>query len=184
MVSKNLTVITKEMALNNLVKAARKNTISRFILSLVIMILGILVMISGFTASNNLYSILGAFFVACSIVYFVLAGISFKKAPKDILKNNPDLNEGDLNYNFSFKEGYIEAVVVNTYRKNNLRYEYNQIKRVNEYKDRYDIILKEHLILFVNKDGFTGEKSEEFFRINLEKNKCKIINKIKEEKQN
>lgn len=183
MISKNLTVITKDKALKNLVKAARKNTLSKFLLSIVILALGIVIMISGISSNNNLYSGLGVFFVACSLMYFVMASITYKNAPKDILKSNPDLNEGDLNYNFLFREGYIEVVVVNNIRKNNLRYEYNQVKFVNEYEDRYDILLKEHLILFVDKKGFTGEKSEEFFKINLDKNKIKIKNKIKEEKK-
>ncbi len=183
MISRNLTVITKDEALKNLVKTARKNTISKFLLALVIMAMGIVIIVAGISANNNLYTGLGIFFVACSIFYFVLASISYKNAPKDILKSNPDLNEGDLNYNFSFKEGYIEVVVVNNIRKNNLRYEYNQVRYVNEYKDRYDIMLKEHLILFVDKNGFTGEKSEEFFKINLEKNKIKFKNKIKEEEK-
>ncbi len=182
MISKNTSVITKKKALNNLVKAARKNTIPKFLLSGVILVLGLIIMISGNIAANSLYITLGAFFVACSLVYFILAIVTVKKAPKDILKSNPDLEEGDLHYNFSFKEGSIEIVVFNNARKKNLKYEYKQVKKVNEFEDRYDIILKEHQLLFVYKSGFVGEKAEEFFKINLEKNKIKIINKIKEEK--
>jgi len=180
MISKNISVLNKEKVLNNLVSAARKNTISRFILAAVILGLGLFVMISGFASNNTLYGVLGIFFVVASIVYFVLAIIQVIKAPKDILKANPEINEGDINYNYTFKEGSIEAIMTANGKKNIMKYDYSSVKKVKEFEDKYEILLKESQILYVYKDGFTGEKSEEIFRINLEKNKKKIILKIKE----
>ncbi len=178
MISKNRTVISKELVFGDLVKAARKNLIPRFILAAVILVLGIIVMVAGRLASNNTYFALGAFFVACSLVYVILGLVSMKKAPKDIEKSNPDLDAGDLTYNFTFKEGGFEALLVNEKRKNSLKYDYKNVKSVTEYKDKYDIILKENKILYIYKSGFIGEKAEEIFKINLEKNKIKIKSKI------
>jgi len=181
MISKNVTILNKELVLANLVKATRKNTIPKFALAFIILVLGIVVMVTGITTNNTLYTILGAFFVACSIFYFVLAIITFIRAPKDLLKSNPELLEGDISFNYLFKEGSIEVTSLSKNNKKKInKYPYDQLKKIFEYKDRYEILLKESQILFVLKDGFKEEKSEEIFKYNLEKNKKQIKSKIKE----
>lgn len=180
MISKNITILNKELVLANLVKATRKNTISKFVLAFIILALGVAVMVTGITTNNTLYSILGAFFVACSIFYFVIATITFIRAPKDLLKSNPELNEGDISFNYLFKEGSIEVTSFSQNNKKKVtKYPYDQVKKIFEYENRYEIILKESQILFIFKDGFKEEKSEEIFKFNLEKNKKQIKSKIK-----
>lgn len=181
MISRNTSVLNKERVFKNLVKAARMNSISKYILALVIFILGIFVLISGISSNNNLYTILGGFFAGCGVLYVVLATIQVVKAPKDILKSNPEINDGDNKYNYVFKEGSIEITVNSNSKKKQIKYTYDQIKKVTEYNDRYDILLKEHQILYVYKDGFTEEKSEDIFKFNLDKNKKTIKTKIQDE---
>ncbi len=180
MISKNTSIITKDLVFNNLVKSARKNTISRFILAFVILVFGIIILVSGIIANDNLYTILGSVFSATSFLYFGLAINAIIKAPKDIEKGNPEINEGDINYNYLFKEQSIEVSISNKARKKNLKYTYDSLKKVYEYQDRYELYFKEQQMLFVYKDGFKEEKSEEVFKINLEKNKKIIKNKIKD----
>lgn len=181
MISRNVTTLTKDLVLANLVKTARKNTISKFILAVVILVLGFVIMLNGILTNNTLYTVLGAFFELCGVAYVIMATIAVVNAPKDMIKNNPEIEAGDIVYNFTFKEESIEIIVNSNGKKKTLKYTYDQVKKVNEFKDRYDLILKEHQILFIYKDGFKEEKSEEIFKINLDKKKKKIVNKIKEE---
>lgn len=179
MISRNLTILNKDLVFANLVKSARKNLIPKFILALIILSLGCLIMVNGILISNNLYIIFGIFFEICGIAYVAIVINSYIKTPKDIIKSNPEIENGDINFQFTFKEESFEAIITNNGKKRNVKYSYSDLKKIKEYEKRYEIITKEQQIFYIFKDGFKEEKSEEIFRLNLDKKKKKIINKIK-----
>ena len=79
MISRNLTILNKDLVFANLVKSARKNLIPKFILALIILSLGCLIMVNGILISNNLYIIFGIFFEICGIAYVAIVINSYIK---------------------------------------------------------------------------------------------------------
>lgn len=176
MIAENVTNLNPDRAFNILLSTTRKNINKRYFHSLMVLIAGIAIFIIGFH-SQKLYISFGAVFIAIAIVYAVYNFICYVRAKKNVLIQNKEICENGISYNYKFKEQSIQILTTEGTKKNKLEYKYDSVKKVFEYDDYYEIKLKGYEVLYVFKSGF-AYKGEDAFKINLNKNKKKIITKI------
>ena len=173
MIVNNTTTITKDEAIALLVYETKRTHYRKFVLLSVLFVCGLVILINGLISSVSAYITMGSLFLAICLVYSLMIFVNIKKTTKQVIKNNEEICNNGVTYNYKFKEQSIHVTCLSNNKINKVEYKYDFVKKVTEYKDRYKINLKDHMILFVNKDGFDN-KLEEFFIKNLEKNKKKI----------
>ncbi|MGM9969360.1 MAG: YcxB family protein [Anaeroplasma sp.] len=174
MIATNITEITSEEAIKILCISTRKNYLKKYILSIVLMVCGIPVTLVGYFNDQTFQFTMGTLFIAISIVYTIINSISLVKIPKYVMSQNEDICKNGVIYEYKFKEQSINVVCKSANKTNKLNYEYSDVKKIVEEEDKYILYLKEYMILYVYKSGFENKKMEEFFVINLQKNKKKI----------
>lgn len=178
MVVYNKTVIDKEEVLSSLVKITRMGQLSRFILSTIILLCGLPLAIYGHISSDSNYTMVGYVFLAFAVVYYGMSIFTVVQAPKKVYKQNKDICDYGMTYNYVFKEQSFQVQLSSMGKNKKLPYKYSDVKRIYEYEDKYEFRLVENQVLFVYKIGFENERYEDFFRKNLLKNKKKIRNKM------
>jgi hypothetical protein len=181
MVAQNQTTLNPDKAYNILLTTTRKNINKRYIHGGVIALAGLMIiLIAAFQDSNKaLYMSFGSVFVAIAIIYSIYNLVSYVKAKKNVLVTNKNICENGITYNYKFKEQSIQILCFEGTKRAKLDYKYDSLKKAYEYNDYYELKFKGYEVLYVFKSGFNNPKDEEFFRINLSKNKKKIISKIK-----
>ena len=187
MVVTNKTTMSSEECYKILINTSKKDYINKSWLIILIALVGLPVMIIGLYQKETLYIVMGAIFVALSFVYLGVTFYNIKRIPKMIKAKNEDILNGGATYSYSFRETAVEIeITTNTNKKNKLKIFYTDIKRINEYNDHYEIRFVTDYIIYVNKNGFTENKMEEFFRKNITKTDKKkprtIHNKMKNTK--
>lgn len=182
MIVYNKTELTKEEAFESLVKETRGSYFYRFILGAIVTICGIGILLVGYIQADTDYITVGYLFLVFGLLYFLMSIYAIVKAPKKVYLKNKEICEKGITYNYTFKEQSFEVLVQTSERKNKLPYKYFDLKGIKEFEDKYQFNLKSRLILYVKKSGFENQKMEEFFRKNVTKNKIKIKNKMKVEK--
>lgn len=182
MIVYNKTELTKDEAFESLVKETRGSYFYRFILGAIVTICGIGILLVGYIQDDTDYITVGYLFLVFGLLYFLMSIYAIVKAPKKVYLKNKEICENGITYNYTFKEQSFEVLVQTSERKNKLPYKYFDLKGIKEFEDKYQFNLKSRLILYVKKSGFENQKMEEFFRKNVAKNKIKIKNKMKVEK--
>lgn len=180
MIAENRTTLTPDNAFNILLSTTRKNINKRYIHAAVIALAGIMIiLIAVFSdSSKGLYMTFGSVFVAIAIAYCIYNFRSNVKAKNQVLKNNKEICENGITYNYKFKEQSIQILCFEGQKRARLEYKYDTLKKTIETDDYYELRFKGYEVLYVFKSGFNTPKDEEFFRINLGKNKKKIIAKL------
>ncbi|MBE6137559.1 MAG: hypothetical protein E7176_04105 [Erysipelotrichaceae bacterium] len=180
MVVYNKTELNKEEVFASLVRQTRRQQLSKFILSAIVLICGLILTIYGSLNEDSNYAGVGYALLAFGMMYLVLAIITIIKAPKNVSKQNEEILNDAMIYDYTFKEHSFQVNITTGGKITKLPYKYENIKKLYEYENRYELKLTDNLILFIYKNGFTAERAEEFFKKNLSINKKKIINKINE----
>ncbi len=180
MIAENKTTLNPDNAYNILLTTTRKNINKRYIHALVIALAGVAIILIAIWNENSraLYMSFGGVFVAIAIAYAIYNFMCFVKAKNKVLDNNKAICENGITYNYKFKEQSIQILCFEGQKRAKLEYKYDSVKKVYESNDYYELRLKGYEILYVFKSGFNSPKDEEFFRINLNKNKKKIISKL------
>lgn len=173
MVVKNLTVISKEEVFKTLVASGRKELISKYILAVIILACGFGIMLNGILTTNTLYTVVGIAFGAFGIAYLGLNTYSMLTMKKRIRKQNEDILNNDINYLYTIKEKSITVSILNTGKKNEVVYLFENVKKVFEEETRYVLRLSDNQVLYINKNSFETEQGEKFFLRDLEINKTK-----------
>ena len=173
MVVKNTTVISKEEVLKTLVSSAKKENLSKFILSAIIIACGLGILINGIATNNTTYIVVGAGFLAFGVAYVGLALYSFLTTTKRVKKQNAELLTNDITYVYTIKEKSIIANIQNSSKKNEVTYLFENVKKVTEEEKRYVLRLSDNQVFYINKDSFETEQGEKFFLRDLEINKIK-----------
>lgn len=175
MIAENTTTLNPDKAYNILLSTTRKNINKRYFHSLMVAIAGVAIFIIGFH-SQKLYISFGAVFMAIAVVYAIYNLVCYVKAKKTVLVQNKEICENGIVYNYKFKEQSIQILAIEGNKKNKLDYKYYSIKKVYEFDNYYEIKLKGYEVLYVIKSGFINN-NEDIFKININKNKKKIITK-------
>ena len=181
MVAENKTTLNPDKAFNILLDSTRKNINKRYIHGAVIALAGIMIIIIALfnEKSQALYISFGGVFVGIAVIYSIYNFTTYVKAKNNVLKNNKDICENGITYNYKFKEQSIQILCIEGTKRAKLEYKYDNLKKVIEFDEYYELKFKGYEVLYVFKDGFNTNKDEEFFKINLGKNKKKIISKLK-----
>ena len=174
MVVYNKTSITSEEAEKILVKSTKIDYSKKFLFALFLIAAGVPIMVLGFANNNTIYITFGAIFIAFAIVLTGFNLVQFTKIPKVVREKNQEACEYGVNYDFRFKEHSVYLIVSANDRKNKYEYTYDQLKRIYEYEDKYEIKFVNNVTLYVDKAGFENKKMEEFFRKNIQTSKKKI----------
>lgn len=182
MVVYNKTVLDKDEVFTSLVRITRRSQLGKFILSTVILVCGLLILLLGYLRDDASTVTFGYVFFAFSLVYYCLAGIAVLRAPKKVYKQNQEVCDSGMTYEYTFKEQSFQVKVISEGKTTKLPYKYDSVKKVLAHNQFYEIRLPENQVLFVHKSGFESPKMEEFFLKNLQKNKKKIKLKTKKEK--
>lgn len=186
MVVTNKTHMSSEECYKILMRTSKKDFINKSWLIVLIAIVGLPVMIIGLYQKETLYIVMGAIFVALSFVYLGVTFYNIKRIPKMIKAKNEDILTSGATYSYFFRETAVEIEIYTNSKKNKLKIFYTDIKKINEFDDHYEIRFVTDYIIYVNKNGFTEKKMEEFFRKNITKTDKKkprtIHNKMKNTK--
>ena len=180
MVAQNQTTLNPDKAYNILLTTTRKNINKRYIHGGVIALAGLMIiLIAAFQDSNKaLYMSFGSVFVAIALVYCIYNFTTYVKAKTNVLKSNKEICENGITYNYKFKEQSIQILCMEGQKRSRLEYKYESLKKAIELDEYYELKFKGYEVLYVFKSGFNTPKDEEFFRINLGKNKKKILTKM------
>lgn len=180
MVVTNKTELTKEEMLSSLVVQTKKAQNSKFLLSGILFVCGVILTISSLINPNNSYISIGITLIIFSLFYIGFAIINIIKAPKNLEKQNADILDNPMSYEYTFKEQSFQVNIHAANKNSKLPYKYSNIKKIYEYENRFEFKLDDNLLLFIHKSGFAQEKGLDFFKKNILLNKKKIINKIKD----
>lgn len=180
MVAQNQTTLNPDKAYNILLTTTRKIINKRYIHGGVIALAGLMIiLIAAFQDSNKaLYMSFGSVFVAIALVYCIYNFTTYVKAKTNVLKSNKEICENGITYNYKFKEQSIQILCMEGQKRSRLEYKYESLKKAIELDEYYELKFKGYEVLYVFKSGFNTPKDEEFFRINLGKNKKKILTKM------
>ncbi len=174
MVVYNKTSISSEEAYNLLVKSSKIEYSKKYIMSIILILIGIPIMVIGFYQNNTIYVTFGAIFIAFALVLIGFNFVQMMKIPKVVKEKNPEVCEYGVLYDFRFKEHSVYLIAKTDTRSTKFEYNYNLLKKINEYEDRYELKFQDNVTLYVNKSGFENNKMEEFFRKNISTSKKKI----------
>ena len=178
MIATNKTVIDKEKSFKDLVNRTRKQHLYKSGLIPLIFIGSIIILISGFESSDEDSIAVGIAALIIGLIYVIYNLITFLRIPKKVYKQNKIVCDYGMTYEYKFKEHSIIVTCIQFDKTNKLEYKYDSVKKILEYDDRYEIVLKENYILFIYKNGFDKDM-EQFFIKNLSINKKKIKDKTK-----
>ena len=177
MIAINNTNFTSDEAYNIIYKSVSKEALKRLILPLVIFLCSIPIIIIGAVFNQTSSIALGCLFLAVSVLYLIYSLIKYKKLPNVIKNNNEDICNYGARYTYKFKEQSVDVSVNITGKSKTVNMKYQNLKRIIEFKDYYELMFGEEDSIFVLKSGFENEKMEEVFRHNITLNKRKIISK-------
>ena len=179
MVAENKTILNPDNAYNILLSTTRKNINKRYIHAGIIALAGIMIIAIALAneKSRALYLSFGAVFVAIAIAYSIYNFTCFIKAKRKVFETNKEICENGVTYNYKFKEQSIQIFCFDGQKKSKLEYKYDNLKKVYEFEEYYELRFKGYEVLYVFKSGFNDPKHEEFFRINIGKNKKSIVAK-------
>lgn len=174
MVVKNKTELSGEQATDILIKSTSREQKKKYMYVAVIFIIGVLSLIIGLVMKETNVITMGAIISAIGVAFFVYIIIDMKKVRGRITKNNPEITQTGIIYNFTFKENSvsIEAKIGN--KNKNLKFSYQYLKNIFEYDEGYELVFNESDSVYVSKAGFESKKMEEFFRKNITTTKKKI----------
>ena len=178
MIFNNTTYLTKEDSIDLLYNASKKDFYKKYVLVLVLFICGIVVLVDGLINDNTSSAAFGGFFIIIGIAYIISSILGKKNLKKKIMKDSAPLLEKGCKYTYKFKEKSIQVVVegVKTYKG---EYKYTDIRKASEYETRYELILKDDTLLYIDKSGFENERYIQFLIKNIESAKKKIKIKYK-----
>lgn len=174
MVVENRTELNGDYVYGILLKSSRKAIAKKFIPAAIIFIAGLVILIIALVSKANFYIAMGAIFSALGLVYFGYNLINMKRVKKYIEKNNEEEIEKGIIYNYKFKEHSFSLIAITGTKKGRKEYKYDQLKKVIERIDYYELSFKDNELVYVLKSGFLNKKMEEFFIKNLSINKIKI----------
>lgn len=187
MVVFNRSEISKEKAFDALYQSSKRNLNKRYIYALLLFLAGVGIVIYslvGVQTQGTSTTVLGGIFSSLGIAVAVYTFIQIQKSPKDIKKQNPDICEYGVIYEYKFREQGCDLVLNVNGKKAKGSYTYQEFKRVFEYEDCFEIRLDSSQVLYALKSGFENERMIGFFRKNLSTNKkLKIIDKMNQKKK-
>lgn len=175
MVVENRTELSGDEVNEILTKTAKRGILQKFIPASIIFILGLVILILGLVSNKALVA-LGAIFTALGLVYYLYNVINIRRANKLVLKKNEEEIRNGVTYNYKFKEQSFSLVALSAFKRGRQEYKYNQLKKVIERENYYELYLVQNEIIYVFKNGFQNERMEGFFLKNLKINKIKIKN--------
>lgn len=181
MIVRNKTCISKEEAITDLVAMARKDYISRFLLSAVCFICGIALIIIGLVNKDTSINTFAYIFLALGVAYSILTIYQYVNAPKKVRKVNEETMKDGLNFEFVFKEQSLNVTIIQGEKKSKADYSYLDFKKIKETPESYQFILSQSVII-AKKDGFENKRMEQFFINNIKKNKKNKLKLLKNKK--
>ena len=177
MVVENVSKIRGDMAFESLYSAAKKQNNKKYYYCLFIFLIGVAAIIYGVSANQPMFLTTGGIFGAFGIGIAMYNFFIIIKLPSTIKKNNKDIIEYGVTYNYKFREQSIELNVNVNGKKSKGSYQYSEFKKIEEYDDRYILRLKDGDLVYVLKSGFENERMIQFFVKNVSLNKLKIVAK-------
>ena len=127
MVVYNKTVLEKEEVFSSLVKITRRSQFSKFILSSVILLCGLLLLIYGYMQNESNYIGIGYVFFVFSIAYYGLAVFAVIRAPKRVYKQNQEACDAGMIYEYTFKEQSFQVKVISDTKTTKIPYKLSLI---------------------------------------------------------
>ena len=177
MIATNNTNFTSDEAFKIIYKSVSKEALKRLLLPLIIFLCSIPILVIGFILNQPSSVALGFVFLGISLIYLIYSLIKYKKLPGVIKKNTEEICNYGARYTYKFKEQSVDVMVNITGKAKTVNMKYQNLKRIIEFKDYYELMFGEEDSIFVLKSGFENEKMEEVFRHNITLNKRKIISK-------
>ena len=172
----NTTVAGCELK-NSFIKNARKNAVLK---SLAFFILPFFCIYLLVTSDGIETTIAGIIFLVIDLVALIFSILQFINVPKYIEKQNPYVNCDEILYKYTFKEQSFILEITTDKKKMKGEYSYPNIKKVLSDDKRYKLIMKDNVVFYIDKNGFTIDKGIEFFLKDLQLHKVKIIDKNKD----
>ena len=177
MVVENVSKISGEMAFESLYNAAKTQNNKKYYYCLFIVLVGVAGLLFGLLGNQPMFLTTGGIFITFGIGMAIYNSFIIFKLPKSIKKNNEDIIEHGVTYNYKFREQSIELLINVNGKKSKGSYKYDEFKKIEEYEDRYILRLKDGDLVYVLKNGFENERMIEFFVKNVSLNKLKIVAK-------
>lgn len=176
MVVKNKTILTKEEVITEVTSTAKRDYTSRYILSLVCVVFGVLLLILGLSNTDSSTNTFAYIFLAIGIAYIVLTLIQSARLPKKIRKEHE--NDEGITFEFLFKEQSANITILENGKRKKIEYPYIEFKRIIEREDSYQFRV-DQCIIVAKKSGFENKRMEDFFVSNVKKNKKAKIKLLK-----
>ena len=174
MIVENVTKVEGPIVIQDLEKAHMRRQSTTFVLQGVILLCGAFMVGLGVTSKTTPNVAFGTVFIILGLIYLFYTISRISKEKKEIKVVNKTVYENGCTYNYKFKQEslFVDFTTGNKHQKYECKYD--EVKRVYDHPTKYEIVLYDHTILYANKDGFKGERAEEFFKKNLAFNKKKI----------
>jgi len=169
MVVNNVTELDKNECYKVILSSTKTEYIKKSYLIILFSVFGLIIMIMGFPMNQTPYIVMGAALTAMALVYLVVTIVNIKRFPKMIKKNNRELTEYGIKYQYKFKEESVEIVCQTLDKVNKLKYSYANLKKIYEYNDLFLLLFNDTNIIYVKKSGFDDEKMMSFYKKNITK---------------
>ena len=174
MIVENVTKVQGNIVVKDLEKAHMRNQTTTFILQGIVLLCGAVMVGIGVSSKTTPNVAFGTVFIILGLIYIFYTISRIKRERKEIKVVNRTVYENGCIYNYKFKQESIFCDFTAGDKHQKFECKYDEVKKVYEHPTKYEIVLYDHTILYANKDGFKGEKADEFFRKNLAFNKKKI----------
>lgn len=178
MIINNVTTLSSEEAINELVNVERKSYLKKYVFTALLTILGLIVVIYIAIAGEKIDSIIvGILFLIFGIFLTFINTYYILSMKKRIIKKNPLLIDNGLTYSFTFKEeSFIVNIIIGKESKK-LEYSYKELKKIYEKDGSIYFILIDNTYYRCKIDSFKDKKELELFYYGLSKHKTKYKRK-------
>ncbi len=179
MIINNVTTLSGEEAINELVNVERKSYFKKYIFTALLTFLGLSLVIYIAIAGEKIDSIIvGILFLIFGSLLTIINTYYILSMKKRIIKKNPLLLNNGLIYSFIFKEESFTVNVIISKENKKLEYSYKELKKIYEHDGSVYFILIDNTYYRCKIDSFKNKKELEQFFYGLSKHKIKYKRKI------
>ncbi len=178
MVIKNKTILNGQEVLHSILKASKKNYISKFIFSAFIILIGVVITFIAISMKQADSMTIGFMFLIIGVLYFLMNVISYSRLPKKIQKNSKEAVSNGMINEFTFKEESFQLLTRIGTQTARFENKYDELYKIVEYDDEIIFMLTKSDLFICKKSGFSSPKEMDVFFYGLAKHKTKIKKKL------
>lgn len=175
MIIKNLTILTGEEAIIDIITAQRKAYAKKYIFAVVLLILGLFAITILAIQGNGIDAmVVSLLFIFLGLIFAAINTYNILTLRKKTIKNNQKILEYGISYTFIFREESFSLIIKSGSTTNKMEYSYFDLKKIIEREATIDFVFADNNYYSCKKDSFTSPKELEQFFYGLSKHKIKF----------